>query len=263
MEENINLLVEVLEKIFKDDRYTYVILKNNDIYTIAKCYEISDIQTLCFDSEIEFTCKAKKREVKNKNLFDLKSKQHITNFKVGDYVVVKNELGRIDKVLNKIPQYEVTIIGKENVKYPCCEYELMRIDEPTFKYGDKVIWKGEFKATVKGYDKCGKYIILMHNEEIGGINESCDYNPLWGDVLADFTGRLAKEEDLKPYIPKYYFDKFKYIEDCGVREYKNNYSWVDKCHGLEVIDKKMTDEEGTTHFGIRENWCIEKIEEVE
>lgn len=255
MEENINLLVKMLEKNFKDDRYAYIILKNNDVYTIAKCYEIADIQTLSFDSEIEFTCKAKKREVKNKNLFELKSKQHITNYKVGDYVVVKNELGRIDKVLNTIPQYEVTIIGKENVKYPCCEYELMRIMEPTFKYNDKVVWFGD-KGVINGYDLAGYYYVSLEN---GGFSEDNYTNciPLWGCC----TGNFANEEDLKPYIPRYYFDKFKYIEDCGVREYKNNYSWVDKCHGLEVIDKKMTDKEGTVRFGIKENWCIEKIEE--
>ena len=257
-EENIDLLIKVLEKFVKDDRFAYVILKNDSFYTIVKCFEITNIETLPFyngNDEIEFTCKAKMYEVKNKNLFDLKSKQHITNFKVGDYVVVKNELGRIDKVLNKIPQYEVTIIGKEKVKYPCCEYELMRIDEPTFKYGDKVVWFGD-KGVINGYDIAGYYYVLL---EDGGFSEDNYKNciPLWGYC----AGNFADEEDLKPYIPKYYFDKFKYIKDCGIEEYKDNYSWVDKCHGLEVIDDRMTDvKDKTTYFGIKENWCIEKIE---
>lgn len=56
------------------------------------------------------------------------------------------------------------------------------------------------------------------------------------------------------------FSKEKFIEEHGKGTYEFSKSWVDKCDGKEVIDRKIFLEGRPTPYLIDDDWCIETDE---
>lgn len=71
------------------------------------------------------------------------------------------------------------------------------------------------------------------------------------------TGAKLAVDKLFEKPKKRYFDKFEYINNMGINEYKAHYKWVDDCHGREVIDGFVIGSDKRKYISDYE-WEIEK-----